>query len=117
MTKPILRNMPTSTQLSEAESNMLMPDNINVSIKNGIRTVEGFNANGEKVVIETILSNDDESYNSGFRQKTMTVCDNLEPEERRNIAKKLKKEQKLSQIEIAKRLGVSQKTISNDLKK
>jgi hypothetical protein len=36
---------------------MLMPDNITVTNHNGIRMVEGFNHNGEKVIIETIISN------------------------------------------------------------
>jgi DNA-directed RNA polymerase specialized sigma subunit len=103
-----------STALTAAEESMLVPDNISVTVRNGKRTVEGYNLNGEKVVIQTTIINDSPSENNGFRSQTMTVCDQLSVEERRKAARRLKKE-KLSQEEIGLRLGVSQKTISNDL--
>lgn len=105
-----------STSLSDAEANMLQPNNISVSIRNGIRTVEGYNMNGEKVVIETIISNTHPTKNNGFIQQSMSVCDKLSPSERAKVAKQLKKEGNHTQAEIAKKLGVSQKTISTDLK-
>jgi len=101
--------------LSDAEESMLQPDNISVAIRNGIRTVEGYNKNGEKVVIETIISNSYPSKNNGFRQQSMSVCDKLSPSERKIVAKQLKQEGNHTQVEIAKKLGVSQKTISTDL--
>lgn len=116
MAKPPAIQPATSTGLTPAEENMLLPDNISVSIRNGKRTVEGYNQNGEKVVIQTTIMNNTHNQNSGFRSQTMTVCDQLTVEERRAAARQLKNEEKLSQTEIAKRLGVSQKTISNDLR-
>jgi len=115
MALPPLTITSNPTSLSDAEAIMLQPDNISVTIRNGIRTIEGFNKNGEKVVIETIISNSNPSINNGFKQQNMSVCDKLSPSERKNIAIQLKQEKKLTQAEIAKKLGVSQKTISNDL--
>jgi DNA-directed RNA polymerase specialized sigma24 family protein len=112
---PVLRNSQ-STTLTETEESMLIPDNISVSIRNGTRIVEGYNHDGEKVVIKTTISNNNSSTGKGFRQKEVTVCDELSPEQRRLEAQRLKQEQKLSQAEIARFLGVSQKTISNDLR-
>jgi predicted DNA-binding protein (UPF0251 family) len=112
---PVIQSTP-STGLTPAEENMLLPDNISVTVRNGKRTVEGYNRNGEKIVIQTTIMNNSSSQNNGFRSQTMTVCDQLSVDERRAAARRLKAEEKLSQIEIAKRLGVSQKTISNDLK-
>lgn len=51
---------------------------------------------------------------NGFQEQIMSVCTALAPHERRIEARKLRKEG-LSQMAIAARLGVSQKTISNDL--
>ncbi len=115
MPKPPAIQSTNSTALTIAEENMLVPDNISVSIRNGKRTVEGYNYNGEKVVIQTTIINGSPSKNNGFRSKTMTVCDELSVAERREAVRQMKNEEKLSQIEIARRLGVSQKTISNDL--
>lgn len=115
MAKPPAIQQTGSTGLTAAEANMLMQDNISVSIRNGKRTVEGYNQNGEKVVIQTTIINGSPSQNNGFRSQTMTVCDQLPVHERRKAARRLKSEEKLSQTEIARILGVSQKTISNDL--
>lgn len=115
MAKPPVIQQIASTALTAAEANMLMPDNISVLIRNGKRIVEGYNQNGEKVVIQTTIINGNPSLNNGFRSQTMTVCDQLSVPERREAARRLKNEEKLSQTEIARRLGVSQKTISNDL--
>ena len=115
MAKPPSIQPASSTGLTPAEESMLLPDNISVTVRNGRRTVEGYNQNGEKVVIQTTIMNTSPGQNNGFRSQTMTVCDQLSIEERRATARRLKTEEKLSQTEIAKRLGVSQKTISNDL--
>lgn len=115
MAKPPVIQQTGSTGLTAAEANMLIPDNISVSIWNGKRTVEGYNQNGEKVVIQTTIINGNPNQNNGFRSQTMTVCDQLSIPERRETARRLKSKEKLSQTEIARRLGVSQKTISNDL--
>lgn len=106
----------TPTGLTQAETSMLVQDNISVTIRNGKRTVEGYNHNGEKVVIETTIVNSSPEQSNGYRSQTMSVCDNLDASERQQAARHMKDVEKLSQIEIAKRLGVSQKTISNDLK-
>lgn len=113
MAKPPSIHPTASTALTAAEESMLNPDNISVTIRNGKRIVEGYNQNGEKVVIETtIMNSSEQSY--GFRSQTMTVCDQLSIPERREVAQRLAQEG-LPQTEIAKRLGVSQKTISTDL--
>lgn len=52
---------------------------------------------------------------SGFQEQTLSVCAVLSVEDRKIEAKRLKKEG-MSQAAIGERLGVSQKTISNDLK-
>lgn len=52
---------------------------------------------------------------SGFQEQTLSVCAVLSLNDRRIEAKRLKKEG-MSQAAIGERLGVSQKTISNDLK-
>ncbi|MDP2549490.1 helix-turn-helix domain-containing protein [Oceanobacter sp. 4_MG-2023] len=106
---------PTSTGLTQNEVSMLDQNNITVTVRNGIRTVDGYDHNGQKVTIKTHISNNNPSQGNGFRSQTMTVCDQLSIEERRKIAKQLKSEEKLSQKDIADRLGVSQKTISTDL--
>jgi DNA-directed RNA polymerase specialized sigma24 family protein len=116
MAKPPAIQSTHSTGLTPSEENMLLPDNISVTVRNGKRTVEGYNHNGEKVVIQTTIMNNNPTQNNGFRSQTMTVCDQLPVDERRAAARRLKAEENLSQLEIAKRLGVSQKTISNDLK-
>ncbi|MCD6619229.1 helix-turn-helix domain-containing protein [Aeromonas veronii] len=103
-----------TTSLSSDETNMLRPDNVSVVVKNGTRTVTGFNHQGEKVVIKTQLSNPSDA-STGFRSKSMSVCSSLPIDERQSIAKQLYAEG-LTQAEIAEHLGVSQKTISNDLK-
>ncbi|GAB1536649.1 hypothetical protein ADMFC3_22800 [Geovibrio sp. ADMFC3] len=105
-----------STELSSFEKNMLDPNDVSVTIRNGKRTVEGYDLNGNKVVMTTYLSNNAAAENKGLYSQTMSVCAGLSKEERVQEAKRLKKEEKLSQVEIAKKLDVSQKTISNDLK-
>ena len=104
-----------STQLTESELTILDPNNITVTVRNGKRTVDGYDRDGQKVTITTHISNSDPNQHNGFRSQTVVVCDQLSIEERRVLARKLKDEEKLSQTEIARRLGVSQKTISNDL--
>ena len=115
MTKPPAIQLTNSTALTTAEANILVPDNISVTIRNGKRTVEGYNYNGEKVVIQTTVFNKSTIENNALRSITMTVCDKQPVAERREEARRMKKDGKISQVEIAKRLGVSQKTISNDL--
>lgn len=52
---------------------------------------------------------------SGYRSRAMSVCPKLDIDERRREAKSLRK-QGMTQANIALSLGVSQKTISTDLK-
>ncbi|SHO56073.1 sigma factor-like helix-turn-helix DNA-binding protein [Vibrio quintilis] len=104
-----------STALLPSEAAMLLPDNISVSIRGGKRIVEGYNNEGEKIVIETTINNVSSNTNNGFRSQSMTICDKLTVEERRDLVHEMYNEEGLTQTEIAKRLGVSQKTISNDL--
>lgn len=105
-----------STRLSESEASMLDPNKITVTVRKGIRTVNGYDRDGQKITIKTHISNHNLNNNNGFRSKTVSVCDLLSIEERRKVARQLRNEEKLSQKEIADRLGVSQKTISTDLK-
>lgn len=112
---PSLPPTAMSTGLSENEASMLDPNNITVTVRNGIRIVDGYDHNGQKITMKTHISNNNPSQSNGFRSQTVTVCDSLSIEERRKVAKQLKDEEKLSQKDIADRLGVSQKTISTDL--
>ncbi|MCR9837366.1 helix-turn-helix domain-containing protein [Vibrio harveyi] len=116
MAKPPSVTPTISTSLTPNEMSMLDPNNISVTVRNGKRTVEGYDHNGQKVTMTTHISNNSPAQGNGFRSQTMTVCDQLSIEERRQVARQLKDEENLSQTEIARRLGVSQKTISNDLK-
>lgn len=115
MTKLPSTQTSHGTALNTIEEDMLDPNNISVTIRHGKRTVEGYNQNGDKVVIETTYMSKQSDQDDAYRSQTMTVCNQLSKEDRRAVARTLRNENKLSQIEIAKRLGVSQKTISNDL--
>jgi DNA-directed RNA polymerase specialized sigma subunit len=110
---PVISNVP-STGLSPAESQLFDSKNITVSVKNGVRTVEGYDHAGQKILLKTTVHSTSPD-NNGYRSQTVTVCDKLSKEQRKVIANKLKDEEKLTQQEIAIRLGVSQRTISSDL--
>ena len=113
-----LPSLPSSnlTALTESEMRELDPSNITVTVRGGKRTVEGYDYNGNKVVREITLYNGVPHQKAGFRQLEHTECGPLSIDDRKNIARDLKKKG-MSQTDIAKRLGVSQKTISNDLRK
>ena len=78
------------------------------TITNGKSTLKGKSANGKAVNV--ILRNT----GSGFREQTVSVCDVLTIEDRRAEARRLRSDG-LRQTAIAAKLGVSQKTISDDL--
>ncbi|TAL83320.1 MAG: helix-turn-helix domain-containing protein [Rhodanobacter sp.] len=74
--------------------------------KNGCLTLTGKTPNGAVQV---------KHYNkNGLKQRTLSACEPLSIENRRFEAKRLHRENH-TQHEIAEILGVSQKTISNDL--
>ncbi|WGK70290.1 HTH domain-containing protein [Candidatus Haliotispira prima] len=133
--------LPTmSTGLTPDEAKMLNPEaDITVALRDGgtTRTVEGYGHDGQEVTIRTQISNKAPDQGNGFRSPKTVKSKNLptvqipnlghpSPEmpksgnlsigERRQEAKRLKNEGKLSQKAIAIKLGVSQKTVSNDLK-
>ena len=110
--KKLPKNSDSPALLTPQETQMFQPDNIIISIKNGIKRVEGFNQKGEKIILETYSSG--QTTDGGYQHKSMSVCGSLPVDERRQVASELR-DQGYTQIEIAKRLGVSQKTISNDL--
>lgn len=104
----------TSTALTSAEAQLFDNKDITVRVKNGVRTIEGYDHAGHKVLLTTTVYNPS-TENNGYRSQTMTVCDKLNKEERKEIALKLRNEENITQQEIATRLGVSQRTISSDL--
>ncbi|MBJ2250532.1 helix-turn-helix domain-containing protein [Pseudomonas sp. MF6784] len=79
-----------------------------ISLKDGKKSLKGKTANGE--AINVIVRND----GTGFKEQTVSICRVLSISDRRIEAKRLKKEG-MSQVAIAAKLGVSQKTISDDL--
>lgn len=83
--------------------------NFNVKCNNGELVVSGTSANGKKYRVS--------SYdNNGYTEGTMSSFNPGQPADRKKEAVRLRNTG-LSQQEIANRLGVSQKTISNDLKR
>ncbi|WP_036240923.1 helix-turn-helix domain-containing protein [Mesorhizobium sp. STM 4661] len=79
-----------------------------ISIQKGKKHFKGRTRNGK--AINVILRDG----GSGFQEQTVSFCDVLSVKDRRVEAKRLRKEG-MRQTVIAERLGVSQKTISNDL--
>jgi len=78
------------------------------TVKDGKSTLKGKSADGKSVNV--VLRNT----GSGFHEQTVSVCDVLTIEGRRAEARRLSGEG-LRQTAIAAKLGVSQKTISDDL--
>lgn len=81
--------------------------NFNVTCKNGQLTVSGTNQGGQKVRVSGYQAN-------GYTEGSMSSFQPSTIDARRAEANRLKS-LGLTQQEIADRLGVSQKTISNDL--
>ncbi|MFJ1311875.1 helix-turn-helix domain-containing protein [Agrobacterium sp. P15N1-A] len=79
-----------------------------ITIVKGKQTLKGVTK--DKKAVHIVLRDG----GNGFQEQIVSLCAALSPRERRIEAKKLRKEG-LSQTAIAARLGVSQKTISNDL--
>ncbi|ECK5632010.1 helix-turn-helix domain-containing protein [Vibrio fluvialis] len=82
--------------------------NFQVSCSNGELTVTGTNQSGQQVRINQYQGN-------GYTEGTLSTFQPSNIEARQNEARRLRSNG-LTQQEIADRLGVSQKTISNDLK-
>lgn len=80
----------------------------NISCTGGEFTITGTNSEGNHLRVSEYQSN-------GFSERTVSAAQPTSQENRRSEARRLRGTG-LSQTEIAKRLGVSQKTISNDLK-
>ena len=79
---------------------------INISIKGDSIKCTAKTATGTATLNELVFN--------GYREQTRTFAPKLSISERRSTAKRLQKNGHTQQ-EIADRLGVSQKTISNDL--
>jgi hypothetical protein len=75
----------------------------------GYKTIIGRTKDGGAVRHEVYAAD-------GFRERISSSCDRLSPTKRRAEAKRMSK-RGLTQMEIAQRLGCSQKTVSNDLRK
>ena len=80
-----------------------------VKSKRGHKTISGRTKSGGAVRLSIYTSN-------GFRKRTTSSCDGLSPARRKAEAKRMSKEEGLTQSEIAEHLGCSQKTVSNDLR-
>lgn len=79
------------------------------SSKSGQRTIKGKTADGQTVRLSSYDDN-------GFSERTISSCGRLSPPERKEEVRRLYNGGRgLTQMQIADRLGVSQKTISNDL--
>jgi DNA-binding NarL/FixJ family response regulator len=72
-----------------------------------VRRIKARTMAGEAVTLTQIVG-------PGYQEQTVSRCAGLTIKQRRIEAKKLRK-RGLTQADIAERLGVSQKTISNDL--
>lgn len=102
---------PIATQAIREMSNFLDEMGLvegTISIKGGKKTLKGKTENGQAVNFSI------QNSGTGFREQTISVCEVLSIPDRRAEAKRLKAAG-LSQTEIAGKLGVSQKTISDDL--
>lgn len=81
---------------------------VTITIEDGKRSLKGRTNNGQAVNVVVRDSG------SGFKERTVSMCDVLTIDDRQAEAKRLKQEG-FTQAVIADKLGVSQKTISNDL--
>lgn len=81
----------------------------NILIQKGKKHFKGRTGDGK--AINVILRD----FGSGFQEQTLSVCPVLSVEDRKIEAMRQKRVG-MSQAAIGERLGVSQKTISNDLK-
>lgn len=79
----------------------------NVQVKGDTVMVSGTDENNNAVSFT-------QEVNGGYRAQTISTYEPTTIEDRRDVVQKLR-QQNLTQQEIASRLGVSQKTISNDL--
>mgnify|MGYP003583468715 FL=1 len=111
MAKPPARNRENKPAIIERAEDVFSDLNIKSgSIKKTSRgiTVHGIDNNNHSVTIHGADFN-------GYREQRVTSFQGS-PDDRKQVAKQLRRDG-LSQTAIADRLGVSQKTISNDLKK
>lgn len=79
-----------------------------LTIKDGKQSLKGKTSDGRAVNVVV------QDSGSGFREQTVSICEVLTIKARRFEARRLRKEG-LTQTAIAAKLGVSQKTISDDL--
>ncbi len=111
MAKPPARSRSNKPAIIERAEEVFSDLNIKSgSIKKtlGGITVHGIDNNNQSVTIHGADF-------SGYREQRITSFQGS-PDDRKQVAKQLRRDG-LSQTAIADRLGVSQKTISNDLKK
>ncbi len=78
-----------------------------ITSKNGLRKLKTKSFDGATVMYAHYVGN-------GFEEQTTSRCVALTVKQRRTEARRLRK-MGLTQVDIADKLGVSQKTISNDL--
>ncbi|MFW7204176.1 helix-turn-helix domain-containing protein [Serratia sp. BNK-17] len=99
-TAPVVDNLVHDLQLTDWKA----------SSKSGQVTVSGISGRtGQHVRVTTYEG-------TGFSERTVSTCDLMPLDQRRQETQRLRSTG-LSQQQIADRLGVSQKTVSNDLKK
>lgn len=104
--KPVMAQQ-TLNQIDEMIGDLGL-SKVTITIDDGKRTLKGRTNNGQAVNVVVRDSG------SGFKERTVSMCDVLTIEDRQAEAKRLKQEG-FTQAVIADKLGVSQKTISNDL--
>ncbi|MGP0873248.1 hypothetical protein ACJ8QF_24100 [Serratia sp. CY81684] len=99
-TAPVIGNLVQDLQLTDWKA----------SSKSGQVTVSGISGRtGQHVRVTTYEG-------TGFSERTVSTCDPMSLAQRRQETQRLRSTG-LSQQQIADRLGVSQKTVSNDLNK
>lgn len=79
-----------------------------IHFKDRLEVISAKGRNGETIRVSTYRD-------GGFRERTVSHCERLTPTQRRKEARRMYRDG-LTQIQIAERLGCSQKTISNDVK-
>jgi len=104
--KPVMAQQ-TLNQIDEMIGDLGL-SKVTITIDDGKRTLKGRTNDGQAVNVVVRDSG------SGFKERTVSMCDVLTIDDRQAEAKRLKREG-FTQAVIADKLGVSQKTISNDL--
>ena len=98
-----LRTLSDAIESGEVEKYSILQDKYTTTIQ--VNT-----SNGEKHIHKNVNIN-------GFQEQSHTISTPMIAKERKEVVKNLYINNRLTQQEIANRLNISQKTVSNDLKR